>query len=236
MHLNRNPVSNSLRSSQAAAHAKHEAGLRESGGSLPGSAGGRTPINSPKSSQRSPTHATHAAPPPVSITSSTPTVAVSATITTLQKEMTSLRIALASAESEATHLNADNDRLAAALDIAKQQSEVALTSTAEMGNMTEMAKAKLLKAGADLNRSEVARERAQKEAIELREVAGQMQDEIEEVSGSKSGSTSQRKARTGTFMRSSLQTPDPFLTPSIQPSMRSATLVAATEAGRDHRR
>ena len=52
---------------------------------------------------------------------------------------------------------------------------MALTSTAELGSMTEMAKAKLFKADTDLKRSEVARERAEKNAAELREVAGEHQ-------------------------------------------------------------
>ncbi|GMI09559.1 hypothetical protein TrVE_jg10409 [Triparma verrucosa] len=171
---------------KAASHAAQQAGLRDSGGSLPGSAGGRTPINSPRNS-RSPAHSFNA--PSVSISqqqhqvptptpTSTPTAATSAAITALQKEVTTLRIALASSESEATHLNADNDRLAAALEIAKTQSNVALSSTAEMGSTTNQIKARLAKVEADYGHSEQARERSEKEAAKLREAAGRMTEEI----------------------------------------------------------
>ncbi|GMH78877.1 hypothetical protein TrLO_g8616 [Triparma laevis f. longispina] len=168
---------------KAASHAAQQAGLRDSGGSLPGSAGGRTPINSPRNS-RSPSHSFNAPSVstshhvPTATPTSTPTAATSAAITALQKEVTTLRIALASSESEATHLNADNDRLAAALDIAKTQSNVALSSTAEMGSTTNQIKARLAKVEADYSRSEQARDRSEKDAAKLREVAGRMTEEI----------------------------------------------------------
>jgi chromosome segregation ATPase len=116
-------------SRKKAATARHEQGVRDSGGSLPGSIGGSKPNSPAHHAHRVPTSSitvttTNLPPAPANTPASTPSEQQAVRqVSRMQKEMTELRIALSSAEAEANQLNADNDRLAEALSLARDETE-----------------------------------------------------------------------------------------------------------------
>ena len=188
---------------RSASNAKHELGVRDSAGSLPGS------VSSAPQSPRSP-YASGARRRADSSGKSSPSSAqawsrdsaepsaaasvAASKVTKLQKEITELRIALSSAEAEANQLNADNDRLAEALDLTRQESDAILKSSAAVGGEADGLKSRLIQAEMEKNKASEAFTRAAGEAANLRDVAERMtveisslQERITEISDEKEG-------------------------------------------------
>jgi hypothetical protein len=115
---------------KVAAHARSDAGLRDSGGSLPGSASGGSRLSSPAHGARSPRSLNVQVPAPPAAAAASPRLSappntpsgdsssptpllvkeLEAKVSKLTSNVTELRIALHSAEQEANQLNADNVR------------------------------------------------------------------------------------------------------------------------------
>ena len=72
----------------------------------------------------------------------------------MHAEMTELRIALSSAEAEANQLNVDNDRLADALNLAREETEATRGRTEGKGEEVEKLRTKCEKMEREKGRKE----------------------------------------------------------------------------------
>ena len=190
---NKDLKKNMEKARKAAAHARSDSGVRDSGGSLPGSVGGVSRVNSPmhQSMARSPRNlnvqiaspAPFNAPPapnapPNTPTSSAPNLELLAQMNKLQRTVTELQISLSSAEHEANHLNSDNDRLAEALERARRETSDVMAIAPRGTEGLEDMRRQVERSQEERDEARQAVVEADKQSTDLREVAGRMTEEI----------------------------------------------------------